>query len=179
MTAAPALARARAAGLTLTAEDGRLRWRGPQPPADLLAELRQHKADLLRLLAVNDAAPLLPPASPEQAEAEQQDRAAIEAVDAGGEPARWRLADHMAHAARLRGLQATASARPPSWPDPDAVPSPGCWCSCCRGAHWWREREAPSGWRCRTCHPPVHLPPGEIIQATFPLIFPVLPDAKS
>ena len=79
MTAAAVLARARAAGLILTADVDRLRWRGPPPPADLLVLLRQHKAELLALLAANDAAPLLPPADAEQADAERQDRAAITA----------------------------------------------------------------------------------------------------
>jgi hypothetical protein len=23
--------------------------------------------------------------------------------------------------------------------------------------HWWTERHEPHGWRCMTCHPPVHL----------------------
>ncbi len=156
MSGAAALAAAHAAGLTLTAEGNRLRWRGPPPPAEVLAALRRHKGEVLALLAANDLTPVLPPASPEQEEAERRDRAAIEAVDGGTDPACWRLADHMAHAAMLRGLQDVALARPPSWPDPEAVPSSGCWCSCCRGSRWWREREKPTGWRCWTCHPPVH-----------------------
>ncbi len=108
----------------------------------------------------------LPPASPEQADAEQLDRAAIEEVDGGTDPARWRLADHMAHAAHLRGLHAAALQHPPSWPGADNVPSPGCWCSCCRGWRWWRDR-APnaSGWCCWTCHPPVHLHSAAIMEA--------------
>ncbi|WP_288049840.1 hypothetical protein [Acidiphilium sp.] len=58
MTPAAALARAHAAGLTVTAEGGRLRWRGPPPPPDLLADLRAHKAALLALLtAANDTTP--------------------------------------------------------------------------------------------------------------------------
>ena len=50
MTAAAVLARAHAAGLTVEAMDGRLRWRGPPPPTDLLAALRANKAELLTLL---------------------------------------------------------------------------------------------------------------------------------
>jgi hypothetical protein len=57
LTAAVTLARARAAGLALTAEGGRLHWRGPQPATELLAELRAHKAELLALPAANDAGP--------------------------------------------------------------------------------------------------------------------------
>lgn len=82
MTAAAALARAQAAGLTLTAEGDRLRWRGPRPPSDLLADLRAHKAELLVLLGANGVTVLPPPASPEQAEAERQDRAAVAAEGA-------------------------------------------------------------------------------------------------
>jgi hypothetical protein len=156
MTAAAALARARAAGLTLTAEAGRLRWRGPPPQPDLLAELRQHKGELLVMLVANDHPPILPPASPEQSAEEAADHAAIAEVDGGKDPARWRLVDYQRHAAILRGLQNAALQRPPSWPDPAAVLSTGAWCSCCRGSQWWREAEHPRGWRCSTCHPPLH-----------------------
>jgi hypothetical protein len=48
--------------------------------------------------------------------------------------------------------------RPPSWADPTAQPSRGCFCTCCKGQRWWRERDAPKGWRCWICHPPDHLP---------------------
>ena len=39
-----------------------------------------------------------------------------------------------------------------------ALPSRGCFCSCCKGQRWWCERDAPKGWRCSTCHPPNDLP---------------------
>ena len=50
-----------------------------------------------------------------------------------------------------------------AWADPSRVPEPGDWCSCCgrfdrAGGRWWREVEAPTGWRCMTCCPPSHLP---------------------
>jgi hypothetical protein len=32
----------------------------------------------------------------------------------------------------------------------------------CHGTRWWSERHQPKGWRCWTCHPPVHLPPEAI-----------------
>lgn len=60
MTAAGLLTRAHAAGLAVVAEGGNLRLRGAvKPPADLLAELRTHKADVLALLTApaNDQAP--------------------------------------------------------------------------------------------------------------------------
>ena len=56
--------------------------------------------------------------------------------------------------AELDGLRRAAMQKPPSWSDPAAVPSHGCWCSCCRGVRWWAETIDPKGWRCRTCHPP-------------------------
>jgi hypothetical protein len=48
----------------------------------------------------------------------------------------------------LDGYMRVALQRPPSWADPTALPSSGCFCSCCKGRRWWREREAPKGWRC-------------------------------
>jgi hypothetical protein len=58
--------------------------------------------------------------------------------------------------------------RPPSWSDPEDVPSPGAWCSCCgrferSGGRWWREAEAPSGWCCWTCHPPEGWPEAAVV----------------
>ena len=47
-------------------------------------------------------------------------------------------------------------ARMPSWADA-TPPWPGAWCRACRGTRWWTERQASKGWRCLTCHPPLHL----------------------
>jgi hypothetical protein len=41
-------------------------------------------------------------------------------------------------------------------------PRPGAWCSCCYGTSWWTERYEPKGWRCATCHPPLHLRPDQL-----------------
>jgi hypothetical protein len=57
----------------------------------------------------------------------------------------------------LDGLRRAALQHPPSWADATARPSPGCWCSCCKGHRWWCEVIAPKGWRCWQCHPPDHL----------------------
>jgi hypothetical protein len=53
----------------------------------------------------------------------------------------------------VAGLLNAALMRPTSWAQPDRPPPPGAWCSCCRGRTWWRERDAPRGWRCWLCHP--------------------------
>jgi hypothetical protein len=58
-------------------------------------------------------------------------------------------------------VRRAAMQRPPSWSDAATVPVPGCFCSCCRAGRWWTERKSPTGWRCQTCHPPLHLAPGE------------------
>ena len=65
-------------------------------------------------------------------------------------------------AAALVGV--AARGRPPSWADPTTPPSRGRFCKCCKGQRWWREREAPKGWRCSTCHPPDHLPQGAVTE---------------
>jgi len=33
----------------------------------------------------------------------------------------------------------------------------GAWCSCRYSTRWWTARYEPKGWRCVTCHPPLHL----------------------
>lgn len=52
-----ALACLEAAGLTVWAERGRIRWRGPQPPAELLGHARQHRDAILELLRLRLADP--------------------------------------------------------------------------------------------------------------------------
>lgn len=84
-----------------------------------------------------------------------------------GTPERARWAAR--HAAMVRGLPATAMQRPPSWSNTASIPSLGCRCSCCGGHRWWTERKAPRGWRCFTCHPPLHLDADALCQtATAP-----------
>lgn len=89
------------------------------------------------------------------------------AVDEVIEP-RWRgtVAEPRADQAGylMAGLQ-----RPPAWLDTSNMPLPGAWCGCCgrqegKGGRWWREREAPTGWCCWTCHPPVHLGPQDVVE---------------
>jgi hypothetical protein len=50
-------------------------------------------------------------------------------------------------------------ARVPSWSDITDTPQPGDTCGSCRGSRFWTEATNPRGWRCATCHPPLHLPP--------------------
>jgi hypothetical protein len=58
----------------------------------------------------------------------------------------------------------------PSWTEVAREAPPGAWCGCCgrhepqAGGRWWRERVAPSGWRCWTCHPPLHLAAGGVCE---------------
>jgi hypothetical protein len=164
------LARARAAGLTLEAAGDRLRWCGPLPAAELLDDLRAHKAELLAALAVVDAPAdaALTVAVVERPTACEARRDAIEhgeRDDEGdatepplpppGTPEREALDARQRET--VAGLLGAASQRPPSWGNPAAVPSPGCWCSCCHGTRWWTEREGSKGWRCGKCYPPIHL----------------------
>jgi hypothetical protein len=52
--------------------------------------------------------------------------------------------------------------RQPSWADNEQRPPPVTWCNVCYGQRWWTERQHPAGWRCVTCHPPVHLAPEKV-----------------
>jgi hypothetical protein len=96
--------------------------------------------------------------TPEQAADEAADRAAIEAevnLPPGARPdsecARWLGLTPDAHAAWLRMLRVVAMRRPSSWPDINAAPAGGCWCSTCRGSQWCRDDA--TGWCCAICHP--------------------------
>jgi hypothetical protein len=62
----------------------------------------------------------------------------------------------------LSGYFLAGLMRPVSWYDPAARPSPGCYCSCCKGQQWWCEATAPKGWRCAICHPPTGLRPDRV-----------------
>jgi hypothetical protein len=55
--------------------------------------------------------------------------------------------------------------RQPSWSDITDVPDAADTCSACRGSSWWTERHNPRGWRCSTCHPPLHLAPDAVRHA--------------
>ncbi len=73
----------------------------------------------------------------------------------------WTVLDH-GTAEVVIGLSDERTKRPPSWAHPADVPSPGCWCGCCRSRRWWRESTEAKGWRCWTCYPPDHLTPAQI-----------------
>jgi hypothetical protein len=130
------LARARAAGLMLRIESGRLAVSGPKPPDNLLAALRAGRDDLIQELSMEacEISPARSPAVPAPSPA-----APTEALD---------------------GLRRAALQRPPSWWNREPhTPPKGAWCSCCRLRQWWtRDR---LGWCCHTCHPPDGLAPGE------------------
>ena len=50
---------------------------------------------------------------------------------------------------------------PPAWSDARIEPTPGAVCYSCRRRNWWCEAVNPSGWRCGTCRPPIHLSAGQ------------------
>jgi hypothetical protein len=66
--------------------------------------------------------------------------------------------------AMARSLHAR-TARPPCWSDPADLPAEGDRCAC-GGRRWWTYAPKPDGWCCMTCHPPVHLARGDILEAT-------------
>ncbi len=74
------------------------------------------------------------PAWPDDAAAEQEERAAIQ-----GEGITPALVPHQ---------------MPPSWSDMVITPTAGARCRCCDGSAWWTEATSPKGWRCTCCHPP-------------------------
>ena len=151
MNAADALTLAHAAGVRvgIDGDDLVLEASAP-PPSAVLDLLSRHKAGIVTLLR-SPAPEQLPwaaeptPPQPSLANLSTQDRAA--------------RAD-----ALVVGLYVATRGRPPSWADPGALPASGCFCTCCKGQRWWRECEAPKGWRCSTCHPPDHLPPDAVTE---------------
>lgn len=159
VTAARSLARAEAMGVRfLLAPDGHVQMHAEvPPPGNVLADLRQHRDGVVGILAA------------------RQTKAA-EALESG-------LGLNQADTNRAAPQSSSGSAalsagdRPlpsslqclPSWSDARRVPPPGAWCGCCgrferRGGRWWREREAPTGWCCWTCHPPVHLDQHAVVE---------------
>ena len=139
MTAAALLARLDALGVSAVADGIALRLHPASAiPADLLTDLRACKADLLALLT-----------NPAESREPLPEHARID----------------IRQAAMVRGLLSVALQRPPSWAGPAALPSAGCFCSCCKGQRWWCEREPPEGWRCWACHPPDHLLADEVREA--------------
>jgi hypothetical protein len=179
VSGAALLARIAEAGATAALDpDGRVRISGASRLAPaLLDEARQNREALAALLAerrragallaaANSAAEALATPDPEFVHERAETAAALAAEATGSFGAPMAEADHRgALAAALTvGLQ-----RPPGWSDVASRPPPGAWCSCCgkhrrSGGHWWREAVAPTGWRCWTCHPPVHLGTGEMLE---------------
>jgi hypothetical protein len=166
------IARLQEAGATLECkDDGRVRFSAPVPlPAALLAEAREHREAIAAALETNtEPANHSVPDNPTALVG----RVAAEALDGCRAPepaADWQEQD----CARLQSVSRAiagdylraALQRPPSWADPAAPPSRGCFCSCCKAQRWWRECEAPKGWRCSDCHPPDHLPANAVMEVT-------------
>lgn len=161
-SAAAALARAEAAGVCLRLRpDGGVRMEAAAPPpADVLADLRRWRDDVALLLVARDGPPergAVPAGEHDAAEAAAM--AQHYAAPPSADPYRPGDPDPLRD-----GLLAGALRRLPSWADPAAIPPPGAWCAGCSrhrpgaGGRWWCEADAPRGWRCRSCHPPDHLP---------------------
>ncbi len=142
--AAALLAEVTAAGTRLEA---RLWWDAPDRLAPELRDaLATERPAVLRLLLDGQAG-----------EGGTATRTTEAEATAAPHPALPHPNDDLEHRAMLDGYRHAALRRPPSWTPASALPSPGCFCTCCAGQQWWCEREAPSGWRCATCYPPVHL----------------------
>jgi len=148
MNAAAILASVRALGAEIALRDG-TPWllRGETLPAALVAAAREAKVAIIALLqaeAANDQADPI-----DNAEAE-----AIVAGDYAPPVGRaWTLEDHRRHKRHLDGLQQAADQRPPSCSGFHNTPTPGAWCSMCRGHSWWSARAGSRGWCCTRCHP--------------------------
>jgi hypothetical protein len=122
--------------------------------------------------------PDLPPAAVEESVGDASDavaeRGAIQSeprLPPPGTPARAALDQRQAET--VRGLLVAAAQRPPCFEGEASRPPPrGSYCSACRGRRWWVPRRPsadgtrPSAhWRCATCRPADHLPPGERVEA--------------
>ena len=153
MSATEALALVLAAGVRVRTEgdDLLLKASAPPPPA-VLDLVSRYKTDIITLL--RSPAPE-PPRTPKPVPS-LRSMAELSTPDCGRGDA--------AQAAMVAGLLVAARHLPPSWADPTSPPSRGYFCSCCKGQRWWRERAAPKGWRCSTCHPPDHLPANAVLE---------------
>ena len=153
MNAADALTLAHAAGVRVRTDgDDLVLEASAPPPAAVLDLLSRHKADIMTMLRSP---------APEHATGSRTDSAtAVSGEREHAGPGGGR----MPHKPHWLVCTYVARGRPPSWADPAALPSRGCFCTCCKGQRWWRECEAPKGWRCSTCHPPDHLPPDAVTE---------------
>jgi hypothetical protein len=171
-TALSIIGRLQEAGATLECkDDGRVRFSAPVPlPGALIAEAREHREAIAAALAINTVPKNRTiPDNPTALVG----RVAAEALDGCKAPepaADWQEQDRerlqSVSRAITGGYLRAALQRPPSWADPAALPSRGFFCSCCQRQRWWREREAPKGWRCSICHPPDHLPADAVMELT-------------
>jgi hypothetical protein len=152
LSAAEVLALARAAGVRVRADrDDLVLEASAAPPPTVLDLLSRHKAGIMALLRSPAPEPLGTP-EPIPALTERKTQAGQRR--------------DFAQATIVPGMLQAALRWPPSWSDPATLPSPGCFCSCCRGQTWWSEGTAPKGWRCSVCHPPDHLPADAVMEMT-------------
>ena len=130
----------------------KLRDTEPQYPGTRQSNnVRQEEADAWGLTAADRAAGMtrLRETAPLQSRAELEPPDPAPPVSLLPEPGFEQGQVDAAHAALAAGLHVAARGRPPSWADPTGLPSHGCFCTCCKGQRWWRECEAPKGWRGR------------------------------
>ena len=150
--AAAAIMRAREAGVRLEPRPGgRLRMEADQEPSsELLAELRELKAEVLSLLLSGSA-----PAG------SMGGIGGIAGNTDSPRPPMPPMPPMQPHPAVARATEGWCF-RSPSWGDALDRPRPGDRCGCCSrgssGGRWWSLREQPSGWCCWRCHPGDHVP---------------------
>jgi hypothetical protein len=163
VTAAEAIVAARKAGvrLKLTASGTLELEAAAPPPAELLAELRRWRDQIVDLLAAQDIPSDAGGLVGDDDDPERRAMLAHYSAEPSARPYKPSDADEYRD-----GLRISALMRPPSWAGSTPPPPKGAWCGCRNRTHrsggrWWRPRHprtdgtglAP-GWRCMTCHPP-------------------------
>jgi hypothetical protein len=158
LSAIVALARAEAAGVRLQLRPGgTVRVEAAElPPADVLADLRQWRDHVARLLTAREGQH-----APDHDDLEGQAMAQHDAASPSARPHRPPDSDPLRD-----GLLLASRMRPPAW-SADTPPSRGAWCGCCgchapkAGVRWWQPLHSRSdglrlgpGWRCWIWHPP-------------------------
>ncbi len=148
MSAAAVLDRLRTLGIAIKVDGSNLRLRPASAATpDILTEVRQHKLALLTLFGSQSVEQVVSETAREPLAVGVSDR------NVSREDTRAVAAPYSEQPAVSADIS-VAMQRPPSWADVSALPSIGCWCSCCGGRRWRCDNA--SGWHCSTCHPPAN-----------------------